>query len=215
MEPRLIDNFFCNSNLDPDCQVYPLEDPNKYALNHMLLLYIAQMFIPLLAFGAGSTAYEDFSSLTIIVLVICIQIDFFFFFWPSLFILATSTLQIFPKLNIRLIERVLSNTSFIIMALSSVLMFFDMIFTKNPVTVRAFLTYVPLAVFSQYVQISLGVDAIRLIDSDWDEHRGPLYPALWYKWFSLYEPDASGKGQNNKAEKLMSLVDNDGLGIAF
>ena len=34
----------------------------------------------------------------------------------------------------------------------------------------------------------LGVDAIRLLDYSWDQHRGPLYPELWYMIFSLYDP---------------------------
>ena len=92
--------------------------------------------------------------------------------------------------------------SFIISAIASLLMFIDMIFSSNPVTVRATLTYVPLAALSQYIQQELGVGAIRFIDSHWDERRGPLYPALWYKWFSLYQPDSEDKKE--KVKQVMS-----------
>lgn len=50
------------------------------------------------------------------------------------------------------------------------------------------LTYVPLMAFSLQQQIWLGVDAIRILDPSWDQHRGPLYPTLWYQIFDLYDP---------------------------
>ena len=63
------------------------------------------------------------------------------------------------------------------------------------------LTYTPLALFSLWSQCKLGVDAIRTIDSSWDEHRGPLYPSLMYKMFNLYEP--------NYAEPRRAIVESD------
>ena len=90
MEPRLIDNYVCNSNIEPECSVYPLEEPNEHALNSLISLYVAQMFIVFAAFGAGSTAYEDFSPVTIIVLFVVLQVDLWLFMFPAVFILAST-----------------------------------------------------------------------------------------------------------------------------
>ena len=39
MENRLIDNFKCNPNLDPDCNVYELEEPMDGSLRYLVLNY--------------------------------------------------------------------------------------------------------------------------------------------------------------------------------
>ena len=64
----------------------------------------------------------------------------------------------------------------------------NLVVTQTESTARVLFSYTPMVILSLWMQISLGVDAIRLIDPNWDEHRGPLYPSLWYSMFSLYDP---------------------------
>ena len=52
---------------------------------------------------------------------------------------------------------------------------------------------------SLWVQIKFSVNAIRSIDSEWDEYRGPLYPSIWYHIFNIYKPNQSTHKPVNEA----------------
>ena len=65
------------------------------------------------------------------------------------------------------------------------------------------LTYTPLVLFSLALQIDLGVDAIRFVNPYWDEHRGPLYPNWWYRYFSLYDPHSEAEEKVDPANTVV------------
>ena len=112
----------------------------------------------------------------------------FVFFLPSLLIVISDLLGIFTDASIWLITDFVSNASWIIYLTAILLFLIELGIEKDQVNARVLLTYIPMVLMSQKSQIWLGVDAIRSIDPSWDEHRGPLYPSLWYKMFSLYDP---------------------------
>ena len=100
-------------------------------------------------------------------------------------------LSVFPvssRVATLVIQGYVSNAAPWVYLLGVILFTVALIIEQNEVTARMLLTYTPLVMFSLYQQISLGVDAIRFVNPQWDEHRGPLYPTVWYDWFTLYDP---------------------------
>ena len=58
-EPRYVDNLHCNANLDPFCEVYPLdEDPNKNSLRLLNMNYFLQVVLIFVSAGAGFTSQD-------------------------------------------------------------------------------------------------------------------------------------------------------------
>ena len=190
MENRLIDNFKCNPNLDPDCNVYELEEPMDGSLRYLVLNYAFQPIILYYAVNAGSSISSNtaWGDLTVMTLSVLLLVDIYFITLPSFLLILSGTLGIFKSASIWLIQHGLLNLSFVTYCIGIFNFALSLAMNKNQMSARVFLTYTPLALFSFWMQVNLGVDAIRMIDPSWDEHRGPLYPSFWYSKFRLYDP---------------------------
>ena len=117
-----------------------------------------------------------------------LELNFFVFLIPAAFLTANNLLGLFPGTCIWLIQNLVGNIAWIEYSLAFIILFANFVVNQDQMLARTLLTFTPLAMFSIWHQITIGVDAIHQIESYWDEHRGPLYPELWYSMFSLYDP---------------------------
>ena len=149
---------------------------------------MAQTVLIFIAAGAGFTAgnKEGFSQFGVSVLTVMLETSFVVFLIPGAVIIVLSQVNLIPQLGVFLIQKFVGNTAWIEYLLGAIALLINVIIDPSQVSVRMLLTYVPLVIFSLQQQIVLGVDAIRTLDPSWDDHRGPLYPDLWYIFFNLY-----------------------------
>ena len=110
------------------------------------------------------------------------------FLVPAVILMFQSAMPLVPDLGVFLIQEVVSNLSWWVYSAGTVMLVLNLLLNPNEASARVLLTYVPLTLSSLWFQIKTSVDAIRVLEPDWDEHRGPLYPQMWYSIFSLYDP---------------------------
>ena len=121
----------------------------------------------------------------------------------SIIILIAKYTGAFKHASTWLIQDFLSNASWVFNVIAFIGFSIALIANPTDEQARVLLSFIPLAAWSLRNQIKFGVDAIRLINPLYDNHRGPLYPSMWYKHFSLYDPH--GKDGLADPNEVMNL----------
>ena len=93
--------------------------------------------------------------------------------------------------SVKIIQNYMSNYSVELFTVTALVLMFKTVKTQSQVYGAFLGTYVLLAITSEFIQMFLGVPAIRELKPDWDERRGLLYPARWYKVTDLWSPQGS------------------------
>ena len=126
--------------------------------------------------------------MAISVYLALLEVYVFMYIMPALLITVASRVGIFKGLAIWLIQYGIGEFGFLLNFVTGLFLTGELLYEPTDFEARLLMTYGPLALVTLYFQINYGVSAIRYIDPSWDEHRGPLYPEIWYSWFDLYDP---------------------------
>ena len=84
--PRWIDNIQCSTNVDDECEIYPLQDGTKVDVQILTYSYLAQVFTLLVSARFAFTARDEVNWVALSVYLVLSELYVFLYIWPAILI---------------------------------------------------------------------------------------------------------------------------------
>ena len=185
---RYLDLVECNSLEDARCQPIPLSEPDIYSVNKLAYVYFNQYWLLIFTFMAGGQTQGVIGIEMVFLFVLLTLMHFFPFAFAALFLLISFNTNLFVNFSVALIQKYMSNFSIELYLVTASILLYKTIRTESEVYGAFLGTYVLLATISEGILMYLGIPAIRAMKPEWDERRGLLYPARWYRFTNMWAP---------------------------